>query len=206
MNMGKNNNRDKWIDAGMQLVPYVGPSLSALYFGHKQEKRFKRLEAFYESLRETIGQLKQEIPSIEVHDQDSLATILEKIHDEVEAEHIEFKRQCYKNYYVNTLLNPVSRNNYDERLLYLHILKSLTETQLWLLAFIKNQRGPVIDNQISVRGMSQSVVKGSIAQLKMLGLLDSQLHGIVFGGTNSAMEESIQISPLGKDFHRFCMS
>lgn len=203
--MSKGNNRDAWIDSVMQLIPYVGPSLSALYFGHKQEKRFKRLETFYESLRKTVEQLQTKIPSIDVHDQDSLASILEKIHDEVEAEHLEFKRQCYKNYYVNTLLNPVSRDNYDVRLMYLHILKSLTETQLWLLAFIRNQNEPVIDKQISVKGMSQSVVQGSIAQLKILGLLDSQLHGFVFRGTNNAMNESIQISSLGKEFHQFCM-
>lgn len=39
--------KDIVIEAIIQTIPYVGGALSTLYFGHKQEKRFKRLETFY---------------------------------------------------------------------------------------------------------------------------------------------------------------
>ena len=39
--------RDLVIQAGMQAIPYVGSSLATLYFGRKQDLRFKRLETFY---------------------------------------------------------------------------------------------------------------------------------------------------------------
>lgn len=45
-------NKEVILEALMQALPYVGGSLATLYFGHKQEKRFKRLEKFYEELKE----------------------------------------------------------------------------------------------------------------------------------------------------------
>lgn len=39
--------RDLVIQAGIQAIPHVGSALATLYFGRKQELRFKRLETFY---------------------------------------------------------------------------------------------------------------------------------------------------------------
>ena len=48
--------RDLAIQTGLQLIPYVGGSLCTLYFGTKQEKRFKRIESFYRELAEELSQ------------------------------------------------------------------------------------------------------------------------------------------------------
>ena len=41
--------RDQIIQVGLNALPYVGSPLAALFFGIRNEKRFKRLEAFYRS-------------------------------------------------------------------------------------------------------------------------------------------------------------
>ncbi|MFZ3114229.1 MAG: hypothetical protein WA133_09200 [Syntrophales bacterium] len=57
--------RDLVIQTGMQAIPYVGGSLAALYFGAKQERRFKRLESFYAELAEEVQRISDQIPSVE---------------------------------------------------------------------------------------------------------------------------------------------
>lgn len=190
------------IDASMQLVPVVGPSISALYFGHKQERRFKRIESFYKEIAVEIDRLKTMIPDISYHDPDSLRTILENLHDKIETEHVESKKTLYKSYFLKTMLTPVTTRNYDQRMTFLSTLERLTDTQIIIFAFLNNQSTPVIDKAITIDGVSDGLVQGSIAQLKLLGLVDAKLHGIVIG-TNSSINEEVQVSRFGKEFHRF---
>ena len=72
--------RDLVIQAGMQLVPYVGGSLSSLYFGAKQEKRFKRLESFYQEIAYEIEKMKDSILSVDKQDPIALEAIIESLH------------------------------------------------------------------------------------------------------------------------------
>ncbi len=193
------------LEALVQAIPYVGGPLATLYFGHKQEKRFKRLESFYKEIKEEITRLGIKIPDISSHDPDELASIMEKIHDRIESEHLQIKREVYKMYYIKTLLNPIKSENYDERVLFLFTLERLTEIQMQIFLFIVSQSGPVIDKNINKNGTSPALVQGAIAQLKILGLIDSKLHGIVFGGSGNAMNEEISLSDFGRNFHNFCM-
>jgi len=78
--LSNNDKRDLVIQAGMQLVPYVGGSLSALYFGAKQEMRFKRLESFYQELAAEIEKMKDGISSIDRQDPAALEAIIESLH------------------------------------------------------------------------------------------------------------------------------
>ncbi len=57
--------RELVIQAGMQVIPYVGSSLATLYYGRKQEIRFKRLEIFCKEFAEEISDLKDKIASPE---------------------------------------------------------------------------------------------------------------------------------------------
>jgi len=49
------------IQAAIQAIPYVGSSIATLYFGYKQEIRFKRLETFYKSISNEIEGIKDKI-------------------------------------------------------------------------------------------------------------------------------------------------
>lgn len=202
----KGNKFDLALEALVQTIPYVGGPLATLYFGHKQEKRFKRLESFYSEMKGIIENINETMPDIAAHDPDELSSILETLHEKIEVEHLEQKRNYYKIYYLKNLYSPVTKNNYDKRMLFLHILGSLTPEQIELLIFFVNQSTPIIDKTISKPGVEQAVMLGHLSQLKLLGLVDSKLNGIVFSGAGNSIDESVMISSLGREFHKFCLS
>lgn len=202
----KSGKLDLALEALVQTIPYVGGPLATLYFGHKQEKRFKRLESFYSELKKSIENITETLPDISAHDPDELSSIIEHLHEKIEIEHLELKRNYYKNFYLKNLYSPVKQNNYDKRMLFLNILGALTPDQIELLIFFANQKSPVIDRTISKPGVEQAVMFGHLSQLKLLGLVDSRLNGIVIGGSGNGINESVQISSLGREFHKFCLS
>ncbi|WP_339816763.1 hypothetical protein MKZ15_15330 [Paenibacillus sp. FSL R7-0216] len=202
----KSGKFDLALEALVQTIPYVGGPLATLYFGHKQEKRFKRLESFYSELKGVIENITETLPDISTHDPDELSSIIENLHEKIETEHIEQKRNYYKIFYLKNLYSPVKQNNYDKRMLFLNILGTLTPNQIELLIFFVNQQSPVIDRTIGKPGVEQAVMLGHLSQLKLLGLVDSQLNGIVIGGSGNGINESVQISSLGREFHKFCLS
>src|SRR5690625_4921821 len=134
----KSNNgldRDTVISAAIQAIPYVGSSISTLYFGHKQERRFRRIESFYEEIKKEINGIQDKIADLNSHDPDEFRAILEELHEQIESEQIAAKRKFYKTYFKSTLVNPV-RGNFEERKLFLNILQDLSPLQIELLAFL----------------------------------------------------------------------
>src|SRR5690606_22186062 len=127
-------------------------------------------------------------------------------HEKIETEHLEEKRNYYKIYYLKNLYSPVTENNYDKRMLFLHILGTLTPEQIELLVFFVNQRNPVIDKTISKPGVEQAVLLGHLSQLKLLGLVNTRLNEVIFSDSGNSFDELVEISALGVEFHRFCLS
>lgn len=210
--MGESNNesltikdyRDLVIESGMQAIPMVGGSLATLYFGYKQEKRFKRLESFYRELGEQIENMKDPIPHISKHNEDELNAIIEELHEKIESEHLQMKKDYYKQYYKNTLLYPVN-GNFDERKLYLDILSLVTPLQIELIIFLANQSHPITGATIQKTGVEGAIIQGSISQLKNYGIIEGSLDSIVFGGTGNAINENISLTAFGRKFHEFCL-
>ena len=197
--------RELIIESIVQAIPYIGGSLANLYFGHKQEKRFKRLERFYQELQEEIERIGPTIPDFSLQNPEELSAILEELNEKVETEHLEVKRKYYKEYFKNTMRYPV-KNNFDERRLFLDILSALTPLQIELIIYLSMQAGPVLGSSISKPGVDQSVIAGSLAQLKTFGITDNLLNSIVLGGSSSAINEEISLSRFGKRFHSFCLN
>ena len=109
---GKERNENA-IEVGLQLIPGVGGALATLYFGRKQEIRFKRLEDFYSQLSDELRKIQDRFPPIEKHDEELLLSILEKLNDKIEKESIHEKLSYLKRYLRNTLLQPVTEENFD---------------------------------------------------------------------------------------------
>jgi len=196
---------DVIIEALVQAIPYVGGPLATLYFGKKQEKRFRRLEKFYQELKEEIGNIGQALPDISTHNPEELSAILEELHEKVETEHIEVKRRYYKEYFKNTMQHPVN-GNFDERKLFLDILSALTPLQIEIVIFLSRQAAAVQASTVSKPGVDQALIAGSLAQLKNFGITDGALNSIVFGGGGNAINEDISVSMFGRRFHSFCLN
>lgn len=193
------------IESVVQAIPYIGAPLATLYFGHKQEKRFRRLEQFYKELQEEIGRIGQTFPNISHHNPEELSAIIEELNEKVESNHLESKRRYYKEYFKNSMRYPVNRN-FDERKLFLDILGAVTPLQIEIIIFLSKQAAPIIGSSISAPGVDQSLIAGSLAQLKTFGITDNLLTSIVLGGSGSAINEQVSLSKFGKKFHDFCLN
>lgn len=201
----KKLDRDTIINAAIQAVPYVGAPIATLYFGHKQERRFKRLETFYDEIRSELNGVQDRLADIKDQNPEEFRAILEELHEQVESEQISSKKRYYKTYFKSTLVEPVN-GNYDERKLFLNILKSLSTFQIEIFTFIIRHGKPVISNQIQKPGVDQALIKGAVGQLVNHGLLNSQLDSIAFDSGGGQMDESISVSKFGSHFHDFCIN
>ena len=188
----------------IEAIPYVGGSLSTLYFGSKQEKRFKRIENFYSEMKKEIESIQKDIVDISQHNPEELSAILEELHEKIETEHLEVKRKYYKQYFKSTLKKPV-KNNYDERKIILDILSDLSPVQIELLTFIAQQNNALSTNSIRKPGVDQSLTIGAINKLKTTGLISTELNSISFTDIGGSIDEKLRISQFGKKFHDFCI-
>lgn len=193
------------IEAGMQMIPVVGGSLATLYFGNKQEKRFQRIESFYNEVSQDLEKIKSRIRNINEHNEDELSAIIEALNDKIETEHFRVKVEMYKTYFINTMLSPVN-GNYSERRLFLDIMSQLTPLQMELMVFLLKQNVEIPAGSITKPGEEQCIILGAISQLKLLGLVSAALNSITFGSQDgNSINENIKISNLGLRFNQFCL-
>ena len=198
--------RDLVLQAGMQLVPYVGGPMASLYFGTKQEKRFKRLESFYQELAREMEQMRDSVQRIENQDPVALEAIMESLHEKVEVEPTQEKREFFKNYFKNTLKIPVT-NNYDERKYFLDSLGDMSLLECEVLAFIKTQPQQTQVGSVNKPGVDQYAIVGAIGRLKSRGfLVTAQGSFSIGGGSDNSLQELVAISPYGQRFCSFCLS
>lgn len=189
------------VNAGLQLIPGVGSSLAALYFGTKQEKRIERIEKMLKEIAEDLKNTP--LPNINQHNEEELMSLIDEVTDHIESEHLENKRRLYKRYFEKILITPTN-GNYDERKLYLDILKQVTPLQVELLVFIFDNPN-VLDVNISRLGTDKAIIKGAIQQLKNHGLIETRLESIIISEIASSMPEHIVVSEFGKKFKEFCL-
>lgn len=197
--------RDLIIQAGMQAIPYIGGTLSTIYFGAKQERRFKRLESFYAELASEVAAIRNQMASIEIHDQVALGAILEELNEKVEKEPTMEKREFFKNYFKNTLKKPIT-TDFDERKYFLETLVAMSLLECELLAFISTQAGSIQVGNIQKPDTDQYAIVGAIGRLKSYGfLMSSQGSFVVGGGQDNALQEQVRVSGFGKEFRDFCL-
>lgn len=197
--------REKWdiaVQTGLQLVPYVGGALATSYFSVKQEKRFKRLESFYQELSLQISRLEKQLPSFEVHDKDSIIALIERINDEVERESSRYKRIYLKNFFVSMLQTPTVTQNYDERQMLLDTLTSITFLEFHILLSISDHH---TGYAIPFPDVDPATRAGAVARLEMLGLLRAEYRAETRVGSSPVMK-GVYVSSFGFKFINFCLN
>jgi len=198
--------RDLVIQAGMQAIPYIGGTLATLYFGKKQELRFKRLETFYKEVAEEISDLEDKLAPSEAYDKEALTAIIEELNEKIEREQVQEKREYFKSYLKNTLINPIKQGNYDERRFFLDALGSMSLLECELLGSFNKNTEPTRVGQIRKSGVDQYAIVGAVARVKTYGFLISGQPGISIGGSqDNSLLETVKISDFGKRFCEFCL-
>ena len=209
--MGKNENMkltgaeegELGIKALVQAIPWVGGPISVLYFDRKQERRFKRLEAFYNELKDELLAMKDQITSIDEQNKEALVAIIEIINEKVEAEPLQEKRQFFLNYFKNTLLYPIT-TNFDERKYFLDTLAAMTILECGILSSLFTISGFISIGDIERKNIDQYAIMGAINRLKSYGFLKSY-QGTFDTSSDTVFKENVQVSTFGKEFHVFCL-
>ena len=197
--------RELVLQSLIQLIPHVGGPLSTLYFGAKQERRFKRLESFYSELVSEVSTISDQIASMEEQNPGALAAILENLHEKVEAEHSQEKRGFLKNYFKNTLRHPVT-TNFDKRKYFLDTIAEMTLLECEMLSLLYAQSGPILVEAIQRPNTDQYGIVGAINRLKSYGFVMAFQGSFVLGGdSDNVLQEKVQVSTFGKEFRDFCL-
>lgn len=195
---------NKVVEAGLQGIPYVGGSLSTLYFGTKQEKEFKRLKTFYQELSDDIGRHEIRLLSVENHDAEKLISLIEELNEKIARESTEDKRSMFKKYLFSTLSTPTN-DNYDERRYFLEVLSSISMLECEILMFLK-KNGTILVGEISRPNTDQYAIVGSIGRLKSYGFLVARTNGLTIGGSlDNSLNEFVSISSFGDHFISYCI-
>lgn len=192
------------VEAGLQSLPYVGGSLATLYFGSKQEKRFKRIESFYQDLSDEIRLNKTKILPLEEHDKEKLIAIIEDLNEKVEKESTAEKKRMFKRYFISTLSSPIN-DNFDKIKYFLEALSSLSLLECEILVFLK-RNGSALVSSITKPNTDQYAIVGSIGRLKSYGFVASYTQSMnIGGGSDNSLNEVASVSSYGNDFISYCL-
>lgn len=192
------------VEAGLQAIPGVGGTLSTLYFGTKQEKRFKRLESFYEELSMEIKENNLELPPIQKQNEEDIVSIIEKLNEKIEKENRNEKRELFKKYFIN-ILSIDGEINYDQKKHFLDIVDDLTFLDIELLFLIKNNPDLFV-RSITPGDYDLYEILGSIGRLKNYGFLYVRAGRISIGSDeDNTMNEVVSLSSFGNKFVNFCI-
>ncbi|AIQ45607.1 hypothetical protein R70723_06630 [Paenibacillus sp. FSL R7-0273] len=189
----------------LQLIPYIGGSLATLYFGAREEKRFKRLESFYKELAETVNQLKIEFPDISNFNQEELIFLIEELNEKVEREISENKLRHFKKYLLSTL-TQTDQQNFEEQKHFLYTLSEMNLLDFEVMSYLSQNNSPVILDKIPNTANDVYALVGAVNKLRNFGFLE--LPRINFMWSGDKKEHSVQnvnITSFGLKFSQYCI-
>lgn len=188
------------IEAGISAIPTVGGVIQTLYYGRKNEIRFKRIEKFYEKLNKDLENVKNSIPVVTnpTSNRDQLLGIIETINDEVEKAKSQDKINYYKTLYTNCILN-INNSVWDEEEYFLEVLNRITPLQIEVIYLLNSHPG--FQKNLSNLNVSQFLFDGSMNILVDLGILESSILSLTLVSNGRGKQEmAYKISDLGKRF------
>ncbi|MBC1209608.1 hypothetical protein HB815_01590 [Listeria booriae] len=193
---------DLAVQAGMGLIPYVGSTLQTLYYGRKDELRFKRIEAFYKELGQSLQDVSERLKTtLNTDNEPELISIIEGIHDEIETARAQTKRTYYRNLYKNSLLF----NNRIDQSYYLELLKLLSDIEMRLLLDIAQYKQPFTN--LTFKDIQDEIIKGSLNRLVDYGVITSKNTTFNFntfaGQSSGGFEKEYEINDFGRSFVAF---
>lgn len=202
--------RDATVETGLSFIPFIGSGLSSLYSSYKSKKRFQRLEIFYEEVTEKISKLEQSngpIPKVEIHDEEVLISLIEKINDKVEQESLEYKKECLQRFFLHSMINSTTQASFDQRQFFLDTLSSMTLLECEMMVVLFKENRTVIVNDMIKPNIDQYAIVGSVGRLKSYGFITSytgEFH-VVDGGRDNSLHEYVRLSNYGAEFVKFCL-
>ncbi len=197
------------LQAAIQAIPSIGGPLATLYFGSKQERRFNRLISFYHEVANELSDVKEQIASIDQHNQEALEAIIEGLNEKVETEHLAEKRRLLKNYLKSMLFNPIT-DDYDERRFFLETLASMTLLESQILGRLYHHKAEIIFKDLRPKAVDQHALRGAIGGLESHGFALLVPPGnpgdpVLLGKQDDYQRQGVGLTDFGRKFCEFCL-
>jgi len=195
------------LEALMSAIPYVGSAINTLYFGHKRDRQFKRLQELYRLLKEDLNKLEhRSIRNINHLDNDALVGIIELIHESAEKDYTATKLKYLRNCYYHSLIDQ-RRDNYEDRKVFIKILDELSEYEIEILSELylapDENHGYTLDQ---FEGDEKDTVYAIFERLKSYGLAHLKLHRPVLPNVDFTEHSMCAISKYGRKFYDYCLT
>lgn len=211
LDVSKEGKRDVALNSLLQLIPSVGSALANAYFGYKQEKRFQRLENFYNELSSEIQDKRLKLVDFDKHDKEILISLVEELNEQVEKEALEEKKVLLKNYFKSLLTDPTKKNNYDLRKFFLYVLNKLSLIDINLIAELQNKQATLISALQLTEKNDIYLVYAAVSKLESFALITTaQNNYVLYPDAEDNFDDErdyklIKLSELGEKFIDFCL-
>lgn len=193
---------DLAIEAGIGSIPYIGGAIQTLYYGSKNEKRFKRIENFYNVLHDELESIKEHLPTKTKFVDDRAIGLLETINDEVEKASSQHKLNNYKNAFKNILLN-LDKTSFEHEQYFLKLLSELTELEIKILYVSSQKENKKVETKDFRSDYDSGLILGSKNRLVDFGLITKFITGHTTDGFGSTEIATLTVNELGSGFISF---
>lgn len=198
------------IGYGISTIPYIGGTLSTIWFDIKGKIMVERFENFYKELVEELNKefaeelktISDRIASIDILDKGYIAAIIEEINERIEKENLSEKIKFLKNYFKNSLISLPNKNNFNERHFFIKTIGSMSLYECEILNRIVNNYDSIDIENINTDNIG--LLLGTIDKLKSYGFILTERKKISFG-VDDRLGLKIKISDFGKKFFDFCL-
>lgn len=191
--------------SGISEIPGVGSFISSMYFDYKSRVRFRRLKKYYKELSYEVKQIIDRLATEDKYDKEAITAIIEEINEKVEREYKEEKIKYLKNYFKNTLIDPINKENFDERRFFLDTLSVMTTLECDIMVlFIENNNKKIEAKNIKSKEVDSNNIIGAIERLRNYGFLNSETKSISFGKDES-LGKIVNLNEFGLKFFNFCI-
>ena len=205
-----NHARETAYEVGLNLLPYVGGGLAALYTSNRDKKKFQRIESFYEETSAKINQMDQSLKELlkeQTHDNDSIISLIEQVNEKIEKENRDIKKQCLQKFLINSLLNSTTEETLDQREYFLDALSNLTIFEIELISLLYREDRIINMNDIGMHNNEDRyAVLGFVNRVRNYGFLELYIGGeFHVGAVDNSLNDNVKISEFGKRFVTFCL-
>lgn len=199
------------VEAAVASVPTFGPALQTAYFGAKNEKRFKRIEEFYNHLSEEVEKVKTQLTSSDEINQysEQISKYMEKVNNIIESDPTLAKRSMLHNGFLNILKSP-SKIDWEQEQYFTSIVPQIDLTDIKLLLGtqkLEPDKWIQIENVVTFfdTQLDKFYLIGLCERLTNFGLFEKRFGSINMQSSGTVIDTYYRLTDLGRNFLTFTM-
>lgn len=200
---------DLVVEAAVASIPYVGAALQTAYFGSKNEKRFKRIESFYNELNSDVSKLKSKMATSDQLQSisDNLSDFMEATNNIIESQSSLAKRSMLHNAFLTVLTSP-SQIDWSETRFFMTTVNQIDLIDLQIMLALEKMPA---DKWATIKAIEDGskldhfYTVGLTERLVNFGYVEKRLGNISMLDDGTVIDTFFRTTELGSHFLSFTM-